>query len=1143
MAETTEQVRQKLKALTQPGFRGRLGARGAARAMVWRQGVAPPDGPNFGPLLTQELLSYGFGLLRVALSARELQLEDDEVGRAFELAAEALESVVRNGDPNDEIRGFYRIVAGAAYHLGKFSARAYSLLTQETGTPNLATPEKALGLLILRKLDELQLLLIAHINSEDTTDDRVFEKLQDSEMSFDVDDALIASTTETYLRALADFLFALRSDSSEIMKRALERLKDGEDVCAESAMIPMWWINRITRYLLDALWATSIQRLLPRDAGDGSSWAPLRDLFVALLAGRATAELDLWPSQVEVASRVLEVNDDIVASLPTSAGKTRVAELCILRTLSLNQRVVFVTPLRALSAQTERTLRATFGLLGFDVSSLYGSAGASSSDLDSLANRNIVVSTPEKLDFALRNNPDLLSDVGLIVFDEGHMLGPSEREVRYEVLIQRLLRRPDSKSRRIVCLSAMLPSGDQLTDFVGWLRDDSPGHAMTSTWRPTRQRFGEIIWTGTSARYELRIEDETTFTNGFVRLRTKLGPKGGKKRFPDQQNDLVLASAWRLAEEKHSVLIYCPERRSVTAIAKRILTLQHEGFLGTLPGFNPAPFSKALAVAAEWLGSDHPVTRCLALGVAVHHGALPRAFLRELDVLIRDKNVQIIVASPTLSRGLNISASCVVFQSCERFNVATGRRGLIPVEEFSNVAGRAGRAYVDVDGQVLGVFFKGADSYKWKELIAAHTQRTLESGLLRLVFPLCRQLLAKLGANDDPVEFILNNSEVWQEPQGDENALLEWRRALSILDVALISLIEERECSVDNVAEVLDEILTSSFLRRRLARRTTEVQNIVDALLKRRAKHICASTTANQRRGYFFSGVGLSAGQFLDANSAELNGDLLSADKALVEGDSDACVAATVRIAERVFEIDPFRPNVLLENWREILKAWLLGKPMSEMPVLSDDAPSFVEDALIYRLVWAIEAIRVRSRANEEFIFDDKPSPLAAALETGTLSISQAVLLQAGLSSRIAASVALSQFPADFQRFREMREWLFSVPLVAATAQDQWPTTESRSSWLEFVESQRLGNLVKWGVLAQEIPISPSARGQSIAAGDKVFLWQTPGSSNIRVFSPDLDEVGSTKNVFKDWATPWALGEVISKQSVRITYVGPVAMI
>lgn len=126
-----------------------------------------------------------------------------------------------------------------------------------------------------------------------------------------------------------------------------------------------------------------------------------------------------------------------MVSLPTSAGKTRVAELCILRYLAGGRRVVFMTPLRASSAQTETTLQRTFGPLAKTILALYGSIGVIGFDEDAIRERDIVVATPEKLDFALRNDPSLLDDVGLVVFDEGHMIGLNEREVRYEVQIQR----------------------------------------------------------------------------------------------------------------------------------------------------------------------------------------------------------------------------------------------------------------------------------------------------------------------------------------------------------------------------------------------------------------------------------------------------------------------------------------------------------------------------------------------------------------------------------------------------------------------------------------------------------------------------------------------------------------------------------
>ena len=178
--------------------------------------------------------------------------------------------------------------------------------------------------------------------------------------------------------------------------------------------------------------------------------------------------------------------------------------------------MVFVTPLRALSAQTESTLQRTFGPLGKTVSALYGTIGVSGFDADAIRERDIVVATPEKLDFALRNDPSLLDDVGLLVFDEGHMIGLNEREVRYETQIQRLLRRADAQERRIVCLSAILPDGDQMDDFAAWLRRDRPGGVVKNDWRPTRLRFGEVVWGSCFARLNVRVGEERPWVQRFI---------------------------------------------------------------------------------------------------------------------------------------------------------------------------------------------------------------------------------------------------------------------------------------------------------------------------------------------------------------------------------------------------------------------------------------------------------------------------------------------------------------------------------------------------------------------------------------------------------------------------------------------------
>ena len=93
-------------------------------------------------------------------------------------------------------------------------------------------------------------------------------------------------------------------------------------------------------------------------------WGDLRRDFIAQLGTRRPPHIELWPFQLAAAARSIDPNDDLCIALPTSAGKTRIAELCILQALADGKRTIYVTPLRALSAQIERVLAKTFVPLG-----------------------------------------------------------------------------------------------------------------------------------------------------------------------------------------------------------------------------------------------------------------------------------------------------------------------------------------------------------------------------------------------------------------------------------------------------------------------------------------------------------------------------------------------------------------------------------------------------------------------------------------------------------------------------------------------------------------------------------------------------------------------------------------------------------
>ena len=383
------------------------------------------------------------------------------------------------------------------------------------------------------------------------------------------------------------------------------------------------------------------------------------------------------------------------------------------------------------------------------------------------------------------------------------MIGPQEREVRYEVLVQRLLRRADAGTRRLICLSAILPRGEQLADFVSWVRQGASGEAVLSEWRPTRQRFGKISWKGSHARLDFSVDGEEAFVTRYV---ASVQPTGKRKKpFPSDSQELTLASAWRIVSEGGSALIFCPQRRSVGAMAKLVLKLHKQGLLNPLVSLSPE-VEQTKRVAAEWLSENHPVVQCLDIGVAVHHAGLPKPFLREVERLLRARKLPVIISSPTLAQGLNLSASSLLLYSLRR------GEDLIRGEEFANIIGRAGRARIDIEGQILYVMFEptGWRQNEWDDLVNAARHRQIQSGLAVLIQLIANRVTAALHLDSDSLlEYVANNTDVWErafasdvEGSKDE-AQQTFEVEIASLDAAILALVEDHDINVEMLPAAL----------------------------------------------------------------------------------------------------------------------------------------------------------------------------------------------------------------------------------------------------------------------------------------------------------------------------------------------------
>jgi hypothetical protein len=316
------------------------------------------------------------------------------------------------------------------------------------------------------------------------------------------------------------------------------------------------------------------------------------------------------------------------------------------------------------------------------------------------------------------------------------------------------------------------------------------------------------------------------------------------------------------------------------------------------------------------------------------------------------------------------------------------------------------------------------------------------------------------------IEYVVNNAAAWtfpevanEEPVDRERALADWERHVATLDTAILSLIGENDIPDEGIEAALDDILQSSLWHRRLLRRNDQVQRALKAGLVSRSRLIWNQSTAARRRGYFLAGVGLTTGHALDTIAADANLLLIQANGALLQGDTEAAIAAITGIAERVFAFYPFAPDPMPANWRDILRVWLLGHPLAAIAAGQEsETLQFVEGGLVYRLPWAMEAVRVRAAANADavgdFLLEDHELGLAVpAVETGTLNRSASILIQAGFNSRLAAIKAVIDTGATFQTGQELRQWLNSDVVAVWTAQPDWPTAETKAMWTEFAQS------------------------------------------------------------------------------------------
>ena len=479
---------------------------------------------------------------------------------------------------------------------------------------------------------------------------------------------------------------------------------------------------------------------------------------------------------------------------------------------------------------------------------------------------------------------------------------------------------------------------------------------------------------------------------------------------------------------------------------------------------------------------------------------------------MRSGDCRLTVASPTLAQGLNLSASVLLVPSIWR------NRDIIPTAEFANVAGRAGRAFVDVEGLVLHVVWakrirKAKQAIRdWEELVDEAKAPLVQSGILQLSLQIYRRMAEVAGVPvEELVEYVTGNSIAWDFSDAaseklDNVSAADWDRDLASLDAAILALLDAGTEDVE-LASSMDQALTSSLFARQLEQYKETEQKLIRGFVTARAARIWMKTTEPQRRGYHAAGIGLTAGQFLDANLQSLVELLSSAETAITQGDVDDASSAVVAFAKLVFQTAPFRaPKNLSANWTEALDAWMRGMSSADVIGICDDGGvDLLQEALTYRLPWAMEAVRVHASAVSHEGSDAITGLAALAVEAGSCDKSVIVLLRTGLNSREAAFEAVRSTGAGFEDRAGLMMWLGSEEVQTLRADETWPTAQSRHAWLQFYESETNGDRRKWSRETQRLRVKWDS--ELPAVGEQVVM-ETVEEGGL-VLTPSFEPLGT----------------------------------
>lgn len=491
--------------------------------------------------------------------------------------------------------------------------------------------------------------------------------------------------------------------------------------------------------------------------------------------------IELLPSQIDaISQRFFDTASSVtVLQMPTSAGKTLLAEFYILQTKSLQKeaKVIYIVPSRALVNQVYYDLKSDLEELDLIIEKTSSAIEIDPSEWELLESDkiDILVSTPEKLDLLIRRNHPSVENLSLIVLDEAHSISSGSRGTKLELLMAILKR--EKPNAKFLLLSPFLGETGQ-ENIAGWLAGEDRNKITTPIkvdWKPAEKLTVGIKVNSSKKKEKIKFT-LNTLPSPYTIIKEE---KEVEILFPNisktgEKDKVFEFSAKHFIKKDKTMLYLCAGKKSADNRAK----LLSEFCEDDLQNDDRSLVKKFIE---EEIGRPTLLSKILDKRIAVHHAGLSDEIKLLIEHLIRQKQIKYVCATTTIGEGVNFPVSSVFFDSFEK-----GRGNGITTNDFWNIAGRAGRTLIDNFGIIIFPFTGDKNEERTRELIRKASDE-LKSCLIEFLVDADEIIEVFRNTNFNPL-----NNQIIQKYENSLEPLIQYLIHLLLVgDTYYVSEIED----------------------------------------------------------------------------------------------------------------------------------------------------------------------------------------------------------------------------------------------------------------------------------------------------------------------------------------------------------------